>query len=383
MRSPPGILSAFVKKNIFNRGVRQVLRAFTTPLIPRDYAGLLNPLIGRELRGHIDNIERHDQFTTIHITPGPGLKPDFHPGQFIGIGLQIDGRWQWRSYSLTNAPGSTLGTGSDGNGMVTGRHTLTISVKPVPGGLLSKHIAEHAKVGQLIRLTAPSGDFYLPEPLPERVVFLTAGAGITPVMSMLRWLRQGVAATAWPEVVHIHSERSAEPSQPYGAELTTLAEDHSKYHLVHWDSTSRGRIDPDDIEKIVADILHNPTSEQTIYACGPASLLEELTSHFPDVVTEEFYSPLATTNTAGGTVEFWNTGITAESTGTTTILEAGEAAHVHMLSGCRMGICRTCVVPIEEGNALDLRSGETYGEGEQIRTCCSVPVERVRIGQQK
>ena len=347
------------------QALRRLATVFTTPLLPEDYATLLDPLRGRELRGRVESVERHSGFTTIHIRPGPGLNPHFHAGQFIGVGLQVDGRFVWRSYSLTSVPGE-------------GSRLLSISIKPVPDGLFSQKLATSAQPGQLIRLSAPSGEFYLPVPLPRKVVFLTAGAGITPVVSMLRWLDSDRDASEWPEVVHIHSERAQAPSDPYGAELAELDEKEERYRLVHWDSRERGRLTVDEIAALVPGI-----SEAAIYACGPSELLDAVSERWPGTVTEKFFSPLDSAGTAGGEIEFGDTGVRCESNGTTTILEAGEAAGLNMVHGCRMGICRTCVSTVENGVAVDLRDGTNYGEGEHVRTCVSVPSGplKIRAGQ--
>lgn len=355
--------------------LRRLATVFTTPLLPEDYATLLDPLRGRELRGRVQSVERHEGFTTLHITPGPGIGPHFRAGQFVGVGLQVDGRFVWRSYSLTSAPGAA-------------HRRLSISIRPVPDGLFSAKLALAARPGQLIRLTAPSGDFHLPVPLPEKIVFLTAGAGITPVVSMLRWLdaeagvvaAEGTAGEArgavggWPEVVHVHSERAAEPSAPYGDELRALAEKHDSYSLVHWDSRERGRLTTEALAELVPGIEGN-----ALYACGPTELLDAVRERWPGTHTETFFSPLDAEGTEGGEIEFGDTGVVAESNGTTTILEAGEAAGLNVVHGCRMGICRTCVSTVDEGVAVDLRDGKRYGEGEHVRTCVSVPAGRLRI----
>ena len=78
----------------------------TTPLLPDDYLKLLNPLwTARELRGQIVDVrpETADS-ATVTIKPGWGFSGDYRPGQYVGIGLRVDGRWHWRSYSLTSVP---------------------------------------------------------------------------------------------------------------------------------------------------------------------------------------------------------------------------------------------------------------------------------------
>lgn len=334
---------------------KRLASVFTTPLFPEDYAGMFHPLLGRELRGRVDSIEVQGDFTTLHITPGPGISPHFRAGQFIGVGLQIDGRFVWRSYSLTSVPGNT-------------RRQLSISIKPVPDGMVSHHVVHTMQPGQLIRLTAPAGDFYLPRPLPAKIAMVTAGAGITPVISMLRWLDQDVPAGEWPDIVHIHSERAPVPSAPYGAEVARWSATIPQYTMIHWDSSVDGRVSPAQIAELVPDM-----DDRVRFACGPGDLLDALTARWPETTTEKFFSPLDGAGTAGGTITFGDTGVTAESNGTTTILEAGEAAGLHMVHGCRMGICRTCVSTVSAGVAVDLRDGTQYAEGEHVRTCVSVP----------
>ena len=331
------------------------LETFTTPLTPVDYVTLVNPLRGREVRGQITKIDKHLDFLTVTLTPGPGMPTNFHAGQFIGLGLQIDGRWRWRCYSLTDAPKRS-------------HRSLTVSIKPVPGGEFTQHIADRAKVGQIIRLTAPGGDLYLPQPVPSKLLFLTAGAGITPVISMLRWLKQEHnSGTPFPDVIHVHSERGPTAADPYGEELATLHADVPGYRLVNWDSSEHGRLTPADFPSFVPDA----TSRQ-FYACGPGPMLDAFRAEYPEMRSEKFHIDVDGSD-YGGEITFSALGKTTTSTGSTTILEAAEAEGINLIHGCRMGICRTCVAPIEDGAAVDLRDGSTYGPGEQIRTCCSVP----------
>ena len=143
------------------------------------------------------------------IKPGWGFSFDYAPGQYIGIGVLMDGRWRWRSYSLTSSP-------------VTGTRTITITVKAMPEGFLSSHLVGGLSPGTVVRLAAPQGNFVMPDPAPASVLFLTAGSGITPVMSMLRTLarRQQIG-----DIVHVHSAPT-ESDVMFGSELVELAGAH-------------------------------------------------------------------------------------------------------------------------------------------------------------
>ncbi|WP_273351732.1 flavin reductase family protein [Corynebacterium resistens] len=392
-------------------------RTFTTPLTPSDYASLFDPLRGREIRGRIESITHHGDLINLTLTPGPGLPTTFRPGQFIGLGVLIDGRWQWRCFSITDAPRPHL-------------TSLSLGIKPVPDGAVSTHVATNAKPGDIIRLTSPGGDFYLPQPVPDKLLFVTAGSGITPVMSMVRWLRQeygtrssntltsdkastnstgtdirpsnvptassnncpGVLATtpsAFPDVIHIHSQRSTEvPASdnaerhhmpgPYGIELRELADETPNYQIISWNSADRGRLTPQTIAELVPDI-----NERERFACGPAPLLESLTKKFPGTHVEHFHAAKATSDstTTGGTIHFPAEHKETACDGATTILEAAEACGVQLTHGCRMGICHTCTATIKEGQAVDIRTGTTHREGERVRTCSAIPDGDIAIEQ--
>ena len=95
-----------VKDRLTWESVRHVGSRLTTPLHPDDYLRLLNPLwTTRELRGIVEEVVREtDDAATIVIRPGWGWRYDHRPGQYIGIGLQIGGRFTWRSYSVSTPP---------------------------------------------------------------------------------------------------------------------------------------------------------------------------------------------------------------------------------------------------------------------------------------
>ena len=97
----------------------------TTPLLPDDYLKMINPLwTARELRGEVVDVRREtEDSATVTIKPGWGFSANYRPGQYVGIGLRVDGRWHWRSYSLTSVP-------------VRDKKRITITVKATPEGLL-------------------------------------------------------------------------------------------------------------------------------------------------------------------------------------------------------------------------------------------------------
>ena len=147
---------------------------FTTPLLPDDLLGTLNPLWSAdEPHAKVVGRRRETADTTTLLLRTGQVHPPHRPGQFVGIGTRLRGVWHWRTYSATSRPADPL---------------LAVTVTAVPGGTVSGALAHHTPVGTLLRVGPPAGEFVLPDPVPEKLLFLTAGSGITPVMGMLREL---------------------------------------------------------------------------------------------------------------------------------------------------------------------------------------------------
>ena len=203
---------------------RAIAERITTPLLPDDYLKLANPLwSARELRGRVLEVRRETvDSATLVIKPGWGFSFDYQPGQYIGIGVLVDGRWRWRSYSLTSSP-----VRAQGRRHPNGSRTITITVKAMPEGFLSTHLVGGVVPGTIVRLAAPQGNFVMPDPVPASVLFITAGSGITPVMSMLRTLARRDQVT---DVVHLHSAPT-ESDVIFAAELAELERAHDGYQV--------------------------------------------------------------------------------------------------------------------------------------------------------
>ncbi len=346
--------------------------AATTPLLPADYLDLFAPLrSGAPLRGRIEQI--HPETTdaaTIVIRPGADWAGHV-PGQYVRIGVDVDGVRLWRAYSLTHGPRA------DGR--------ISVTVKAVPEGKVSNHLVHQAEVGTLIHLEQAAGEFVLPAE-GGKLLFVTAGSGITPVIGMLRNLfpvtDSGAVRLARSEgyditVVHV---APSEPQSIFLANLRALDEAGLIRLVARYDD-QHGVLDVDDLADLVPDL-----SERTTFACGPGGLLEALEAHHAErdlpLFTEQFRLTTLVTG-EGGTVTFAKQGNVVEASGDTPLLTAGEEAGVLMPSGCRMGICFGCVVPLREGAVRDLRNGElttaVEGDGVNIQTCINAAAGDCRI----
>ena len=338
---------------------RSVVARMTTPLLPDDYLHLVNPLwSARELRGKIVAVvpETGDAATLV-IKPGWGWKFNYQAGQYVGIGVHLDGRWHWRSYSISSSPADGGTRGRVG--------LLTITVKAMPEGFMSEHLVRGLEAGTIVRLALPQGEFVLPDPPPAKILFWTGGSGITPVMSMLRTLdRRGTM----PDVVHIHSATTMSAAI-FREERLALAARHGGLQLIENFDDQHGILDVDRLAEVCPD-----WKDREAWVCGPAPMLAAAedrwgNAHLTKQLHIERFSAVLTTSAEGGRVTFAASGKAAEVDGATTLLEAGEAAGIQMPFGCRMGICHTCIVPLKQGMVKDLRNGAEYHENAGVQTC--------------
>ena len=328
----------------------------TTPLVPADYLDLIDPLrSGTALRGRIVAItpETRDAVTVL-IQPGRDWR-GHTPGQYLRIGIDVDGVRQWRAYSLTHPTSRRDGC-------------IAITVKAIPDGKVSNHLVRRATVGTIVQLDQAAGEFTLGKQPPPKVLFLTAGSGITPVMGMLRNIGDHDA-----DVVVVHSAPTPD-DVIFGGELRMLARD-GRIRLVEKHTDTDGLLDVARLDDIVDDF-----AERQTWACGPAGLLDALESRWAadgiaDRLHTERFRPTIITAGDGGIVTFAKSSTVVDADGAQTLLDAGEAAGVLMPSGCRMGICFGCVAPLRQGAVRDLRTGDVTtaspGDNIQIQTCVS------------
>ena len=324
----------------------------TTPLLPADYLDVINPLLsGTQLRGRIVAVhpETRDAVTVV-IRPGRGWRPHV-PGQYLRIGVEVNGVRHWRAYSITSA-------GTD--------RCLSITVKTVPGGIVSTHLAHRTTAGTVVHLEPAAGDFVL-SGTDAPVLFLTAGSGITPVMGMLRNL------PAEPrDIVVVHSAPTVQDVM-FGAELRRLA--------------AAGRIRLVEVHTAPTDAWTSPASTTWCRTgnsarpgpvarrtCStPSNILGDRASRRPPARRTVPRSPGRHRRRRHRHV--LASGTEVEADGATSLLESGESAGVLMPSGCRMGICFGCVAPLRRGAVRDLRTGDLTtaadGDGVVIQTCIS------------
>ncbi len=325
----------------------------------------LNPLWSLvEPRGRILDIieETHDTKSFV-LSPGWGWRR-FKPGQHIGVAVEIDGRLYRRRYSISSAA------------VRHARDPITITVKRERGGRISNHLHDQARVGEVLRLALPAGDFVLPSAAPDKLLLLAAGSGITPIMAQLRALLAGGHAG---RISLLHYVRSA-ADRIFGAELEALARQHP--HLtVHWcleeGMTEPQRFSPAQIAMLVPDYASHHTM-----LCGPAGFMAAVRGHWDELglnarLQFEYFGSvpdLRPAPSAAGTRGIHLAGRQRELRAgpEQNLLQALEGAGESPAYGCRQGICQSCKCRKLSGTVRNLVTGALSREPEEeIQLCIS------------
>jgi stearoyl-CoA 9-desaturase NADPH oxidoreductase len=365
------------------RRALRLIGSFTSPLSPDHYLEMLNPLWSTlELRGRVEGVHREGA-TAVTVTIRPGRGWEGHlPGQYVRLGVEVDGVHHWRAYSLTSDPRR-----ADGR--------IAITPKLVPDGKVSPYLFRRLRPGTIVRLGGVEGTFVLPTPRPARLLLVSAGSGITPIASMLR----GLARTReLDDIVHLHCARTSEEAI-FRDELHELHNRRAGYRLHERLTAAHGRLTPAQLDDLCSD-----WRERDAYVCGPSGLLHMLGEHWraegdPARMHVERFQPLDWLGDgagsagadggmagdgggcgSGGSIDLCASNIRAHSDGRQPILVAGEQAGAKLPHGCRMGICHSCVGRLRSGRVRDLRTGRVHGTpGELLRTCVNAPEGPVEI----
>jgi ferredoxin-NADP reductase len=339
------------------------------------YLELIRPEITvRDARAKVIDVRRQTaRSVTVTLAPNSAWTR-FKAGQFVKFGVEIDGVRRTRTYS----PACSEHAGS-------GRLELTVTVHP--DGLVSNHLRTGLRPGAVLHLAAAQGDFVLPDERPERLVLISGGSGITPVLSMLRTLcDEGHDG----EVVFVHYARTSADSL-YREEVDALAHRHTNVRIGYVATREGGsRVSGRAIEELVG----RPIGDAHAAVCGPPPLIDAVKEVWrsrgrEDRVLAETFTPptLAVTGPAGappagpvvGKLRFLRSDHSAEI-GVGTLLEQAEAAGLSPEFGCRMGICHTCTCRKVAGPVRNVLTGELSAEeDEDIQLCVSAPAGDVAL----
>lgn len=316
--------------------------------------------------------EEAEDFRTFVLAPNRHW-PGHRAGQFVPVAAVVDGVRTERCYSISSAP-TRLGAPA--------RPTFEISVRRVReprAGILSTYLHTEARVGDVLRLGRPAGDFVLPEDFQGKLLLIGGGSGITPVLSIARDL---AARERLRDVVFVHAARS-EAALPQAIRRELQALPFAGVHFLV------GLLTPERLTEIVPD-RH---TYSRVYLCGPAPMMEPFVRDVGGVpsgilVTERFQAdlvgPPSLSRRGEGEVTpvkvALGRGRVVAVAPTPSLLEALEAAGERPRYGCRQGICNSCRCEKRSGIVEDLRSGKRSGpHAEEIRLCTSRAVSDLEL----
>ena len=316
------------------------------------------------------------------------------PGQFITVELRVKGGDLHRTYTISSTPSRP--------------YALSITIKAQATSIGTRWMFENVHPGSRLRAYGPSGHFTLERNLKPKYLFISAGSGVTPMMSMTRFLADCAPGT---DVTFINSARN--PAEIiFRDELELLAArmpnltlgflPETKSLAAPWAGLT-GRIDPQKLKLFAPDFMR-----REIYCCGPDPFMgavrnlvraegfdmgryhQESFGAAPSAA-QAAAQAAATAATAdeeagieptGFEISFLSTGKEARCIEGQTVLQTARAAGVRIPAACESGLCGTCKVKKRSGGVEMIHNGgiaEHEVENGYILACCSRPLSALEI----
>ncbi|PZS17040.1 MAG: hypothetical protein DLM57_09245 [Pseudonocardiales bacterium] len=347
-----------------------LFEALATPHGVDRYLELVNPMLTvRDMRAEVTGVNRSTADTvTLTLRPTRQWR-GFQAGQFVQVTVEIDGVRRVRCYSPACSQYR-----DDGR--------VEITVKAHPEGVVSQYLHANAAPGLIVGLTQADGTFRLPPQRPGKLVFISGGSGVTPVLSMLRTLcDEGYAG----DVVFLHYADS-EHDVAYRDELCELAAQHDNVRLaLAYTAQETGDLHGHFGQEHL-DAVAPWHAEAETFLCGPPGLMKSVRALYDaggltDRLHVEDFAPAAVPvdDDATGALSFGRSGLSADNSGAT-LLEQAEAAGLTPEYGCRMGICFSCTKIKTSGCTRNVRTGDIDADPDtEIQLCISVPVGDVTL----
>lgn len=311
----------------------------------------------------------------------------YQPGQFITLEIPTQQETVYRTYTISSSPSRPL--------------SLSVTVKAQANSVGTRWLLDNLRPGMKVKALGPAGIFTLPSPPDRKYLFISAGSGVTPSLSMTQYLfdRGGSPDICFINCAKIPSEIIARKQFEYMASR----EPSIKIHFV---------VDQDDsfecwtgyrgqLNQIMLGLMAQDYLDREVYCCGPEPFMdavremlislgfdmnnynqesfgtpikrEEETPEMDDVILEDDKVSI---------LHFVSSGITHSCSQTDTVLAAAKAAGLNIPSGCTFGVCGTCKVRKTKGEVHMVHNGgisEDDIEAGYILACCSNPIGEVFV----
>ncbi|MFT3689770.1 2Fe-2S iron-sulfur cluster-binding protein [Paenirhodobacter sp.] len=312
---------------------------------------------------------------------------DYQPGQFVTLDLPVPGGNVQRTYTISSSPSRPL--------------SISVTVKAQRDSIGTRWMLDHLKPGMRIRAYGPSGIFSSHRHPARKYLFISAGSGITPMVSMTTWMWD---SGEMPDIVFVHAARS--PSEIIfrerleqmanrvpGLQLRFTVEQNDPFRAWHG---YLGRLN-----QIMLGLMAPDYLEREVFCCGPEPFMQSVRDmlialgfdmeHYHQ---ESFGAPVKTEadepviqdvvpeEGVKAEVVFTDSGISASCAETDTILAVAKRSGLNIPSGCTFGLCGTCKIKKVSGEVHMVHNGgisdEDIEEG-YILACCSNPMGRVEV----
>jgi ferredoxin-NADP reductase len=345
----------------------------TSPHSVDHFLTQIHPMLTAEdVRARVVEVVRETGDASTVVLKPNGAWRGFTPGQHVQFGVEVDGTRKIRVFSVSSSRAAKGGT-------------FSVSVKAHPDGYVSQFLHRELQPRTIVFLSQAEGEFVLPKDVPDDLLLMSGGSGITPVMSMIRTLRD---AKHQGRVTFLHYARSRD-DEMFTGELDRLAGELTNARVVRVYTRKpepgqelHGRFHVDHLKHLGID----PASTLT-YVCGPAGLIAGVRDTYDELGAadqlrlEYFKVPSVDLDAADatGSLTFDVADVTVDNNGAT-ILEQAEAAGLKPEFGCRMGVCNTCAVKKNTGAVRHVVSGEVGANtDETIKICVQVPIGDVAV----
>ena len=357
-----------IRKTLASRPVASL----TSPFTIDHFLEAVHPMLAAvNVRARVVEVRRETgDASTVVLRPN-GAWAGFVPGQHVQFGVEVEGKRRVRVFSVSSSRAAKKGT-------------FSVSVKAHPDGYVSQFLHKELEPGTIVYLSQAEGEFVLPKQVPDSVLLVSGGSGITPVMSMLRTLRD-TGHTG--EVTFLHYARSRD-DEMFTDELDDIAAT-TDFRIVRIytrqpapDAELAGRFHIDHLKHLGVD----PVTTLT-FSCGPAGLIASMRDTYAELGAsdqlrmEYFKVPSVDLDAADATgmLSFDDSKMEAFNSGAT-ILEQAETAGLKPDFGCRMGVCNTCAVKKNSGAVRHVVSGEINANtDETIKICVQIPIGDVNV----
>lgn len=341
----------------------RILRPMNDPVAWDRLLRLANPLwsLG-DIRARVVRREEEGAGTfSLWLAPNRHWR-GHRPGQHLSLAVVIDGVLRHRTFSISSAGDR--------------RSPLRLTIRRQPGQGVTDWLHRHAGVGDVVTLSQAGGGFTLPEPRPAGMLMLAAGSGITPLLAMLHAL---AAESHVGDIVLLQLCRDAS-DRLFADELAALAGKLPGLRLETHYSAISGRMTPAELERRVPDL-----ARRISLLCGPPGLTEAVVARYAarglsgQLLRESFgrvrvAEAAAASSVASHRVDCLDSAQAFTQSGAVSLLEAAEQAGLTPRSGCRAGLCRTCLCRKRSGVVRNLLTGQRSAEPDEwVQLCISVP----------